>query len=76
MSARTGPSTISPVMRALSAYIAQAPRRALPAAVQERAKHHLLDTLSAMVGLASPSRLLTSTPSKKSSALPTASETA
>ncbi|MEK6593895.1 MAG: MmgE/PrpD family protein, partial [Pseudomonadota bacterium] len=33
----------------LSAYIAAAPRRALPAAVVERAKHHLLDTLSAMV---------------------------
>ena len=36
-------------MRKLSAYIAAAPRRALPAAVVERAKHHLLDTLSAMV---------------------------
>ena len=41
--------TISPLMRTLSAYIARAPRRALPAAVIERAKHHLLDTLSAMV---------------------------
>ncbi len=41
--------TVSPLMRRLSAYIAQAPRRALPAAVIERAKHHLLDTLSAMV---------------------------
>ncbi len=40
---------ISPLMRKLSAYIAAAPRRALPAAVTERAKHHLLDTLSAMV---------------------------
>jgi len=47
--------TISPIMRKLSAYIAAAPRRALPAAVVERAKHHLLDTLSAMV---SGSRLL------------------
>jgi len=46
---------ISPVMRALSDYVAKAPRRALPAAVMERAKHHLLDTLSAMV---SGSRLL------------------
>jgi 2-methylcitrate dehydratase PrpD len=46
---------ISPVMRKLSGYIAQTPRRALPAAVAERAKHHLLDTLSAMI---SGSRLL------------------
>jgi 2-methylcitrate dehydratase PrpD len=55
MSAKIKPGTISPVMRTLSAYIAQAQRRALPAEVQERAKHHLLDTLSAMV---SGSRLL------------------
>ncbi len=41
--------TISPLMRTLAGYIARAPRRALPAAVVERAKHHLLDTLSAMV---------------------------
>jgi len=46
---------ISPIMRKLSAYIAAAPRRALPAQVTERAKHHLLDTLAAMV---SGSRLL------------------
>jgi len=36
-------------MRKLAAYIAQAARRPLPKAVMERAKHHLLDTLSAMV---------------------------
>jgi 2-methylcitrate dehydratase PrpD len=36
-------------MRKLSAYIAQAARRPLPAAIMERAKHHLLDTLGAMV---------------------------
>jgi 2-methylcitrate dehydratase PrpD len=36
-------------MRKLSTYIAQAARRPLPAAVGERAKHHLLDTLAAMV---------------------------
>ena len=36
-------------MRKLSAYIAQAPRRSLPSEVNERAKHHLLDTLAAMV---------------------------
>jgi 2-methylcitrate dehydratase PrpD len=46
---------ISPVMRKLSAYIAAAPRRKLPAAVMERAKHHLLDTIAAMI---SGSRLL------------------
>ncbi len=42
-------------MRKLSGYIAQAPRRPLPGVVMERAKHHLLDTLAAMV---SGSRLL------------------
>ena len=46
---------VSPVMRRLSEYIAAVPRRRLPADVQERAKHHLLDTLAAMV---SGSRLL------------------
>jgi 2-methylcitrate dehydratase PrpD len=40
---------ISPLMQKLSTYIAGAARRALPAEVQERAKHHLLDTLAAMV---------------------------
>ncbi len=48
------PST-SPVMKKLSAYIAGALGRPLPAAVAERAKLHLLDTLAAMV---SGSRLL------------------
>ncbi len=42
-------SAISPLMQQLSTYIAGAARRALPAEVQERAKHHLLDTLAAMV---------------------------
>src|SRR6185369_9706933 len=42
-------TAISPVMRKLSAYIAQASRKALPAQVTERAKYHLLDTLAAMV---------------------------
>jgi 2-methylcitrate dehydratase PrpD len=46
---------ISPIMRKLSAYIASAPGRQLPPEVAERAKHHLLDTVSAMV---SGSRLL------------------
>jgi 2-methylcitrate dehydratase PrpD len=40
---------ISAPMRALSRYIAQAPRRRLPAAVAEKAQHHVLDTMAAMV---------------------------
>src|SRR2546430_11406436 len=40
---------ISPVMRALSAYVASALRRPLPPAVLEKTKHHLLDTLAAML---------------------------
>ncbi len=40
---------ISPVMRRLSTYIAGALQRPLPARVAESAKHHLLDTLAAMV---------------------------
>ena len=46
---------ISPVMQKVSAYIAAAPRKALPAKVLEKTKHHVLDTLAAMV---SGSRLL------------------
>ena len=46
---------ISPVMQQLSAYIAAAPRKALPKDVAEKTKHHVLDTLAAMV---SGSRLL------------------
>jgi len=37
------------VVRKLVAYIAAAPRERLPARVVERAKHHLLDTLAAML---------------------------
>ncbi|MGA0116684.1 MAG: MmgE/PrpD family protein [Burkholderiales bacterium] len=48
-------TAISPLTATLARYIAAAPRRALPAAVTERAKHHLLDTLAAML---SGSRLL------------------
>ena len=40
---------ISPVMRELSAYIATAPRRPLPPTVVEKTKHHILDTIAAMV---------------------------
>src|SRR5262245_24681693 len=43
------PATISPVMEALSAYMAAAKDRALPADVIEKAKHHILDTFAAMV---------------------------
>ena len=46
---------ISPVMRRLSAYISEAGKKALPARVVERTKHHVLDTIAAMV---SGSRLL------------------
>ena len=46
---------ISPLIRRLSRYIAEVPRRPLPRAVTERAKLHLLDTLAAIV---SGSRLL------------------
>jgi len=41
--------TISPVMQRLSTYIAQAPKKRLPAAVAEKTKHHVLDTIAAMV---------------------------
>lgn len=48
-------SNISPVTRELSAYIAGALERPLPPDVAEKGKHHLMDTLAAMV---SGSRLL------------------
>ncbi len=47
--------SISPVMRRLSAYVSQVGKRELPAAVTEKTKHHILDTIAAMV---SGSRLL------------------
>jgi 2-methylcitrate dehydratase PrpD len=40
---------ISPVMRTLSGYIAAALRRPLPATAVEKTKHHILDTIAAMV---------------------------
>jgi 2-methylcitrate dehydratase PrpD len=46
---------ISPMTRALSEHIATALERPLPPEVEEKARHHLLDTLAAMV---SGSRLL------------------
>ena len=42
-------SEVSPVMRALSAHISGAVRRAPPKAVTDRAKLHLVDTFAAMV---------------------------
>ena len=53
--AKKTPPKISPLMQKLATYIANARRRPLPAAVTERAKHHLLDTIAAML---SGSRLL------------------
>src|SRR5204863_1474797 len=41
--------TVSPVMQRLASYIAQAPKKRLPAAVAEKTKHHILDTIAAMV---------------------------
>mgnify|MGYP000710613804 CR=1 FL=1 len=46
---------ISPLMRTLATYIAGALAKPLPKAVAEKTKHHLLDTIAAMV---SGSRLL------------------
>jgi len=46
---------LSPVITQLASYIAQALRKRLPAPVVEKTKHHVLDTLAAMV---SGSRLL------------------
>jgi 2-methylcitrate dehydratase PrpD len=46
---------LSPVMTQLASYIAQALRKPLPGPVVEKTKHHVLDTLAAMV---SGSRLL------------------
>ena len=43
------PSAISPITQTLAAYIAAAPRKALPKAVVEKTMHHILDTLAAMV---------------------------
>jgi 2-methylcitrate dehydratase PrpD len=46
---------ISPVMQAVASHIAKAGRKALPKPVLEKTKHHVLDTIAAMV---SGSRLL------------------
>jgi 2-methylcitrate dehydratase PrpD len=47
--ARVYAQTISPVMAALSEYMAAASDRALPPDVVEKAKHHILDTFAAML---------------------------
>jgi 2-methylcitrate dehydratase PrpD len=46
---RESESQISPVMRRFSAYIASALRTPLSPAVVEKTKHHILDTIAAMV---------------------------
>ena len=43
------PDAVSPITRELSDYIATALRRPLPAEVAEKTRHHLLDTLAAIV---------------------------
>lgn len=43
------PIPVSPLTEALSDYIARATRRPLPADVAEKTRHHLLDTLAAMI---------------------------
>ena len=48
-SIRLQAQAISPVMATLSAYMAAAKDRALPADVVEKAKHHILDTFAAMI---------------------------
>lgn len=42
-------SKISPITQKLAYYIAAAPRKALPRDVVEKTKHHILDTIAAMV---------------------------
>lgn len=44
-----GPDEISPLMHKISNYIAQAAYKPLPDIVTEATKHHLLDTLAAMI---------------------------
>ena len=45
----TQADSTSETIERLAAYIATAGRRRLPAAVQEKTKHHVLDTLAAMI---------------------------
>ena len=48
-------TTVSPLMKTLATYMAGAAKKPLPKHVAEKTKHHLLDTIAAMV---SGSRLL------------------
>ena len=48
-SAQSTSTSISPVMEKLSAYMAEARNRALPDNVVQETKHHILDTIAAMV---------------------------
>ena len=43
------PGVVSPVMATLADYIATALRKPLPSPVAEKTKHHILDTLAAMI---------------------------
>ncbi|MEP6644881.1 MAG: MmgE/PrpD family protein, partial [Acidobacteriaceae bacterium] len=45
----TSAVTVSPVMEKLSAYMSEAKSRPLPDEVKEKTKHHILDTLAAMI---------------------------
>src|SRR5262245_34622564 len=47
--AARGAAAVSPVMAALSAYMSEARERALPKDVVEKSKHHVLDTIAAMI---------------------------
>lgn len=51
-------TTVSPLMKTLATYMAAAAKKPLPKPVAEKTKHHLLDTIAAMV---SGSRLLPGT---------------
>lgn len=51
-------TTVSPLMKTLATYMAAAAKKPLPKAVAEKTKHHVLDTIAAMV---SGSRLLPGT---------------
>jgi 2-methylcitrate dehydratase PrpD len=51
-------TTVSPLMKTLATYMAGAAKKPLPKPVAEKTKHHLLDTIAAMV---SGSRLLPGT---------------
>ena len=47
--AARGAPAVGPVMAALSAYMSAARERALPDDVAEKTKHHVLDTIAAMI---------------------------